>query len=384
VALSFDTRRDVGVVIARATGAVWSIFGLAAGERVVRSLRAARQLTGSHMTEHDPAAIGWEMTRLIDGFVVTQLLYVAARLGVAESLADGPRSHEEIARECGAEADMLRRVMRGLAAEGVFAETDDGRFELAPLGEAFRGLQGAALVRGDVYYGPAAGLYDAVVEGGVPFDRVNRSSFFDHLRDHPAQEAMFQASMAGRAQNEAASVVEAYDFGSIRHIVDVGGGRGVLLAEILRAFPAMTGTLLDREAAIPDARDFLDDAGLATRVACVVGDFFASVPSGFDAYVLSRVLHDWHDEDALRILDVCRAAMGPGSRLLVVDAVLPERAVDNPAAIRMDLHMLLLFGAGERTQAEFVELFERAGLRLAAIHPTRSTAGLAVLEALPA
>jgi hypothetical protein len=226
-------------------------------------------------------------------------------------------------------------------------------------------------------------LYDAVVGGGIPFDRVNGASFFDHLRDHPEQEALFQASMAGRAQNEASSVVEAYDFGSIGHIVDVGGGRGVLLAAALRSAPEMTGTLLDRAAAIPDARAFLDEAGLGRRATCVVGDFFESVPAGSDAYVLSRVLHDWHDADALRILEVCRTAMGPGSRLLVVDAVLPERAIEHPAAIRMDLHMLLLFGASERTRAQFAELFERSGLRLTTVYPTRSTAGLAVLEAVP-
>ena len=189
--------------------------------------------------------------------------------------------------------------------------------------------------------------------------------------------------MAGRAAQEAEDVVAAYDFGALGRLVDVGGGRGVLLATILRAAPALAGTLLDREAVIPMARQHLETAGLADRVELVAGDFFAALPAGADAYLLSRVLHDWDDDDAARILTACRRAMTATSRLLVVEAVLPERARDAPAAIRMDLHMLLLFGALERTEAEFRQLLGGAGLEVAQVVPTGSPAGLSIIEATP-
>lgn len=189
--------------------------------------------------------------------------------------------------------------------------------------------------------------------------------------------------MAGRAAQEAEDVVAAYDFGGLGRLVDVGGGRGVLLATILRAAPALVGTLVDREAVIPMAHQHLETAGVADRVELVAGDFLAALPAGADAYVLSRVLHDWDDDDAARILTACRRAMTATSRLLVVEAVLPERARDAPAAIRMDLHMLLLFGARERSEAEFRHLLGAAGLEVGQVVPTGSPAGLSIIEATP-
>ena len=155
----------------------------------------------------------------------------------------------------------------------------------------------------------------------------------------------------------------------------------MLLARILGAAAGSSGVLIDRPAAIPEARAYLEAAGLADRTECLAADFFTAVPPGADAYLLSRVLHDWNDADAERILVTCREAMRPTSRLLIVDAILPERARDRPAAIRMDLHMLLLFAARERTQAEFEALLEHTGFRMDRLVPTRSPAGLGVIEA---
>ena len=157
----------------------------------------------------------------------------------------------------------------------------------------------------------------------------------------------------------------------------------MLLAAILRKHPEMTAALLDRQAAIDEGRGYLDRAGLGLRADCIVGDFFESVPAGADTYLLSRVLHDWGDADAERILTVCRRAMPADGRLLVVDAVLPERAEQMPAAIRMDLHMMLLFGTAERTRTEFEQLLERCRLQITDVRPTSSPAGLAVIEARP-
>ena len=254
--------------------------------------------------------------RLIDGFVTTQLLYVASKLGIADVLADGPKRGEEIADAVGADRDALLRVLKGLVTDDVLAEEDDGRFALTPVGEFLKSMQGAALVRGEVYYSAAAGLLQAVTDGGTAFEHVHGERFFDYLARHPDQEAAFQASMAARSEQEARDVVAAYDFGGVRRLVDVGGGRGVLLAEILRAHPAIHGILTDREGAVAEARTHLEAASLGDRAECIAADFFETVPAGADTYLLSRVIHDWDDADAKRILATCRQAMDSGEQAL--------------------------------------------------------------------
>jgi hypothetical protein len=330
-----------------------------------------------------------QLARLIDGYLVTQMIYVAAALGVADALADGPRSSAELARTVGADPGALHRLLRGLAAEEVLTEDHDGRFALAPAGELLRtgvpgSLRGAVLARGEVYHDAAGRMLAGVRGEGVPYELAHGAPFFEHLDRHPDREATFQASMAGRSDAEAADVVAAYDFSRLDRLVDVGGGAGNLLAAILRSAPRLSGVLFDRPGVAPAAEARMRDAGVADRCDLVAGDFFASVPAGADAYVLSRVLHDWDDEECRRILARVRAAMGEHSRLLVVEAILPERAIDRPPAIRMDLHMLVLFShARERTESEFSALLADSGLRVQAVFPTRSPAGLSVLEALP-
>ena len=327
----------------------------------------------------------WELMRLIDGFVITQLLYVAAKLGIADQLTDGPRSGAELAEAVGAAAGALGRVLRGLVIEDVLEEGDDGRFALTPLGACLVPLAGAAIARGELYYQSAAGLLESVKTGGSAFEHVHGERFFDYLAARPDQEATFQGSMAGRSEQEAADVVAAYDFTGLRRLIDVGGGRGILLAQIVRATPGLHGVLFDRPAAIPAAGRHLGERSVSDRTECVGGDFFESVPAGADAYLLSRVLHDWNDADAGRILATCRRAMAAGTRLLIVEAILPERAKERPATIRMDLHMLLLFRAArERTEAEFRALLDDNGFRQRRVVMTGSPAGLGVIEATPA
>jgi hypothetical protein len=327
-----------------------------------------------------------DLARLIDSYLTTQLLFVAARLGVGDVLADGPRTGREIAEAVGADPDALTRILRGLVLEDVLAEEDDGRFVLTAVGEGLRdgvpgSLRGAALARGEVYWSAAAGLLRAATEGGTAFEHVHGERFFEHLAADPDREAAFQASMADRAQREAADVVAAYDFAGLRDLVDVGGGSGVLLEAILRAAPWLRGVLVDRPEAVEKARRRLTGAGLDARCECLVGDFFDSVPPGAGAYLLSRVIHDWDDADAHRILTTCREAMPVGARLLLVEAIVPERAHDGPEAVRMDIHMLILFGARERTEAQFRRLLADTGFELGRVVPTRSPAGLSVLEA---
>lgn len=318
----------------------------------------------------DPAAL---VARLVDGYLVTQLLYVAAELGVADVLASGPASAEELAAAVHADPRALNRVLRGLAAEQVLDEHPDGRFTLTSAGavlvDGVPGSQrGAVLARGRLYYGALAGLLDAVRTGRTAFELVHGESFFDHLAARPANSAAFQASMTARSTREAAAVVAAYDFGRFRRLVDVGGGSGVLLTAILAAVPDLDGTLFDRP-----------EVAQASTVPAIGGDFFTDVPAGADAYLLSRVIHDWDDADAVQILRTCRRAMPLGAALMLVEAVLPERAVADPAAIRMDLHMLALLGGRERTEAEYAALLAVAGFALNRVVPTG--AGVHVLEA---
>jgi len=324
-----------------------------------------------------------QTVRLMDGYLTTQLLYVAATLGIADELAEGPRSATELAQAVGARTGPLARVLRGLAIEGVIEEREDGRFALTAAGAGLSELRGPLLARGELYYRAAGGLLDAVRDGGIPFERVHGEPFFAHLDRHPDRQSAFEASMAARSEREARDVVAVYEFDQLHTLVDVGGGRGVLLAAILESAPSLRGALVDRPDAVQAARARFAALGLNDRCECIVGDFFTGLPRGADAYLLSRVLHDWDDERAVRILSTCRAAMPADGRLLLVEAISPERAVDCPEAVRMDLHMLILFGTRERSEAEYRRLLADAGLTLHQIAPTESSAGLSVLEASP-
>jgi hypothetical protein len=314
------------------------------------------------------------LARLTDGYVVTQLLWVAAELRIADELAEGPRTAQELAEKVGADAGNLRRVLRGLAAEEVLEELPGGRFALTATGQLLReGVEGSqVLARGGLYYDAQAGLLDAVRDGGVPFERVHGRTLFEHLDAHPAESARFQGSMAVRAAREAAAVVEAYDFRRFRTLVDVGGGSGVLSRAIRDAAPGLSVTLFDRPEVVREA-----------ELPAVGGDFFAEVPAGADAYVLSRVIHDWSDHDALAILRTVRRAIPENGTLLLVEAVLPERAADDPAAVRMDVHMLTLLGGQERTAEEFAALLATSGFRLDKVLPTGPKSGVQVLVARP-
>jgi hypothetical protein len=326
---------------------------------------------------------------LMDGYLASQLLYVAASLDLADALAHGPQAADALAKDVGAaDPDVLRRVLRGLAAEGVLDEFQDGRFGLTALGTCLRtdvpnSLRGAILARGDLYYAAAAGLLDCVVHGGVPFKHVHGIGFFESLAQSPDRSAVFQASMVDRSRREAADVAAAWDFEAIGRLVDVGGGHGVLLGTILAAVPRLQGVLFDQRTVVEGARRRLESVGLAERCEFIAGDFFAAVPPGGDAYILSRVIHDWDDQAALSILANCRRAMESSAKLLLVEVVLPKFSTEQPAAIRMDLHMLMLLGGRERTAAEYDQLLEKSGFRLVSVIPTRSAAGICVIEADP-
>jgi O-methyltransferase domain/Dimerisation domain len=327
------------------------------------------------MAVHTDAAA--RFAELVDGYLGTQLLFVAAELDLMDALRGAPRSAAEVAAEVGADAATLERVLRGLAAYGAVEEFPGRRFAASPMGELLcadrpGSQRGAVLARGQVYYDAVAGLPAAVRSGGVPFEAVHGEPFFAHLAAHPDLVGAFQASMCDRSAREATAVVAAYDFGVFRRIVDVGGGAGVLLSAILEAAPDVSGVLFDRPEVVARA-----------TLPAVAGDFFVEVPAGFDGYLLSRVIHDWDDADAVAILRTCRRAMTGSARLLLVEAELPERAADCPAAIRMDLHMLALLGGRERTRAEYAALLGQADLQLTTLVAADPVSGVHVFEAQP-
>jgi hypothetical protein len=292
-----------------------------------------------------------------------QIAVAAARLGVAESLSAGPRSAEEVARDCGARGPM-RRLLRGLVAIGVATEEPDGRFSLTEAGQALRrDVAGSAfdlvMEYGDVIAPAMAALDRGIRQGGVPFEHAFGEPVWDWRARHAAGAA-FHARAAAATAVVAERLADAYDFSPIQHVVDVGGGHGAMLATLLARHPHLSGTVFDRSPDGAPAR--LEAACVAARAQVVRGSFFDGVPAGGDLYLLKAILHDWDDAQSLRILRNCAAAMPAGARLLLVERAMPERATQGDPTILSDMLMLTLEHGRERTEAEFLGLLGAAGL----------------------
>jgi hypothetical protein len=327
--------------------------------------------------------------QLATAHYLSQALYVAATLGIADHLADGPKSHEELAKETATHAPSLRRVLRLLAGVGVFSEEADERFGLTPVGSFLRTGPGSSRASVRLFGGPAVwtswgDLLETVRTGEAALPRVFRMDSFDYFANHPEEAAIFDEAMGSFTAMAAVAVAAAYDFSSMRAIIDLGGGEGALLTGILRGNPHLRGTVFDLPRLAEGARRQIAAAGLTDRYEFVGGDFFASVPAGFDAYVLKHVIHDWDDAHAIRILGSVRRATGPTAKLLIVEGVYPLRIDVSPesrGAAANDVNMLVCTGGRQRSQREFEELFRAAGFRLARIVPTRMTP---VIEGVPA
>ena len=329
------------------------------------------------------------MLSLITGFWVSQLVLVAARLGVADLLAKGPKTAEALAATVGAHAPFLRRVLRALASVGVFAEGPGGRFRLTPLAQVLRsGRPGslhdfALMAVDDEQWQAWNSLLHGVMTGGLPFEQVHGVPFFTFLRSHPDKEKTFAASMAGISSAENAAVARAYPFGRLTRLVDVGGAHGHLLATILRRHRKLRGVLYDQPQVVAGAEQsgFVTAREVRERCRIEGGDFFSSVPAGADAYIMKYIIHDWDDEKCLRILGACRSAMAPEGRVLVVDHVIPPGNAANWGKL-LDINMLVVPGGQERTRKEFENLFRRAGMRLKRVF--RTACPLSILEAVRA
>lgn len=335
----------------------------------------------------NPGAV---LLRLVNGAAAAQVVGVAARLGLADLLAEGPRDAEALAGATGTHAPSLWRLLRALAALSVVTEEADGRFALSLLGGALRsGVPGSVrdlvLLFGHPDFWATWGALDHSIRTGQTAVRhlFGVETTFERYAADPAFGAVFDAGMAVLAERGAAAVLAAWSFPEEGLVVDVGGGQGTLLAAVLHARPGLRGVVLDLPGVAERAAERLRAAGLEGRARAVGGDMFSGVLEGAELYLLKSVLHDWADDRAAAVLQACRAAMTrPGARLLVIERVMPERMAGEPMAVAHaigDLMMLTRSGGRERTSADFAALLDGAGLRLARVVPTASH--YSVLEA---
>jgi len=332
-------------------------------------------------TEEERAAAAGVL-RMIWGLHVSRAIYATAALGIADRLADGPVSCAELARQAGADEAALYRVLRLLAALGVFTEVSPRSFGLTILGSRLRTDSPASMRSWALIHGSFGGCqphehFLHTVRTGEPgFVTAHGMPLFEYLAQHPGDAAVFDAAMAERTAAFAPSVAVGYDFSGIRTVVDVGGGRGILLAAILRAHPHLQGTLLELPAVAAAAGPVLATAGVLDRCEVVGGDFFQGVPAGADCYVLANVLHDWDDATAVRILAACRAAAARGGRVLIAERLIPGDPAQAVPALLSDINMLVLSGGRERTNEEYRQLLRAAGLRPGTIRPVTFPYGI--------
>jgi hypothetical protein len=318
-----------------------------------------------------------ELMRLINGYQVSQALHVAATLGIADHLQEGPRSCEDLAQACGAHPASLYRLLRALAAVRLFHEADNKEFSLTRLGfyltrDATGSVSNYARWVGTAgQWGSWGNLLHSIKSGECAQRFTCGTDAWTYRRQHPEEQAVFDAAMTGNSRSEAQAVLEAYDFSRFCNVVDVGGGQGRLLKALLTASPDAHGILFDQPQVIASADRALTCADLAQRCRVVAGSFFESIPDGGDAYILKAILHDWDDDRSVDILRACHRAMSPTATLLVIERVIgPPNEI--PEGKFSDLNMMVQYAASERTREEFQDLLQRGGFEMTGVVPTRS------------
>jgi len=316
------------------------------------------------------------MNRMLTGYWTTQALYVAAKLGIADLLTDGPRSADEIAKATGTHAPSLYRLLRALASLGVFADDGRGRFILTPLANCLRsdvpGSQRAlAIMCGEEHYKAWGELLYSVKTGKIAFDKVYGMPVFEFLSQNIEQAKVFDAAMVGVHGRETEAMTDAYDFSGIGVLADIGGGNASLLITVLKKYPALQGILYDLPGVAERAKANIQAVGLTDRCRVMGGNFFESVPAGADAYLMRHIIHDWDDEKAMTILRNVHQAIGKDGRLLVVEGVIPP-GNDPCFGKLLDLTMLTIPGGKERTAEEYRLLFRTGGFELTRTVPTKA------------
>jgi O-methyltransferase domain/Dimerisation domain len=315
-----------------------------------------------------------QMVQLLAGFQLSQALYAAAKLGLADCLRSGPKDAAAIAAQAGADAQSVHRLLRTLASIGVFTETADQQFGLTPLGETLTqdspaSMRDLAIMWMETHYGPFGLLIDTVRTGRTAATEFYGEPFFSWLGGQPEQVERFSRAMANLTGGIRTGAIGSVDFTGAGRIVDVGGADGTLLAYILAAAPEATGIVFDLPHVVAEAESRLAGYGLGERLKLAAGDFFTAVPEGADTYLLSMILHDWSDAEASRLLASIKAAAPAGARLIALELVVPDGAGPHMAKM-IDLTMLGMLNGRERTQAEYRTLLEQAGFKVEAVTPT--------------
>jgi hypothetical protein len=329
--------------------------------------------TAQQQMEPPPQAVIMHMAM---GAMITPALGVAAKLGIADLLNDGPKSIDEIAAATETHAPSIYRILRTLASGGVFRETENRTFENTDRSDVLRGgvpgsLKYAVIFMSEPWHFNAwSNMMHSAKTGETAWKKTYGVEVFDWFAANPSESEIFNRAMTDMSGAVVQAVAEAYDFSGIQTLADIAGGHGLLLSQILAANPDLKGILFDIDHVIAGAPAMLEREGVADRVKTVSGDFFVEVPAA-DAYIMKHIIHDWDDERSIRIMQCIHRAMIGDGKLLLVEMVVPEGNTPHPSKL-LDLEMLTLPGGLERTEAEYADLFARAGFRLSRIVPTKS------------
>ncbi len=327
------------------------------------------------------------LMQMISGYWVSQCIFVAAKLGIADRLKSQPMTVTELAQSTGSHPEALFRVLRALASVGIFAETGPGTFTLTPLAsfldsENPQSVRAAAIMMGDPeHYSSWGNILHAVKTGESSFQNLYGMNVFEYYAQNPAAATVFDQAMTSFSSLEIAGIIADYDFSGIEQLVDVAGGQGSLLTAILQANPKMQGILFDVPEVIARAQPHIAQSPVQARCQLVSGSFFESLPAGADAYLLKHIIHDWDDKSAIQILHNCHQAMGATGKVLIAEQVIPPGNEPSMGKL-MDVNMLVMCPGGkERTAAEFETLLDQAGFRLSQIVPTQGL--VSIIEGIP-
>lgn len=322
----------------------------------------------------------------LGGYINSQLIYVLAKLGIADHLTAGPQSSTTLAAALNVAHDPLFRILRGCVSGGLLSETSPGHFAATPLTQMLESnrpdsLRDYALLSGEVWYGAWGALWQAVETGRTPFETTFGTDYYSYLAQHPAANRSFQVYMQGRTQQSGQALSALYDFSRVRTVVDIGGGNGTLLQILLHDHPHLNGVLYDLPEVIAEAAQNPLLQQLGARCQLVSGDFTQQqVPAGGDCYILSQILHSCNDTECLPILQNCFAALPPQGRLLILEQVIPAQLQGNMPAVEMDLMMLVLLHGRERTADAYASLLAATGFTVTAVQPLK-TFGYSLIEA---
>jgi hypothetical protein len=330
-----------------------------------------------------PPAIA--LLQLITGAWVTQTIYVAASLGIADHLKDESRTVEELAQLTQSQPDHLYRILRTLASVGIFTEVQPCQFALTEMANYLRSdvpgsLRSLSMTVSDTWQWACFGeLLHTVKTGEAAMQRLYQvEDTFEYLTQNPQSGQIFDNAMTGWANNIHTAILDTYDFSSFHKLVDVAGGHGRLLASILKIHPNLQGILFDLPHVVAGAPALLNTTDIADRCEIVGGSFFEAIPAGADAYLMSHILHDWGDEDCIKMLKNIRQAISPQGKLLIVEMVIPQGDAPHFGKL-LDITMMSIFAGGrERTEAEYAQLFQAAGFQLNRVVPTHGL--VSVLE----